>query len=581
MASDAVSSVAYAVEEILYALVPLLGILSVGYVGLVSIPIILLLVILVFSYSQIITKYPKGGGAYDVSKDVFGKKTSLAAASCLIVDYILTAAVSVSSSTAAIVAAFPELVSYKVIISIVCILFITLINLRGISESSKIFGVPTYLFILSMAILIITGFVRYSTGNLIAIEYTAPPEPLQGITLLLFLKAFSSGCTALTGVEAVSNAVPNFREPPVKTARHVLYMLGVIIIFIFGGTSFLASVIKVIPVENTTVISQMAQQIFNGGFMYYALQFTTALILLLAANTAYNGMPILLSILAHDKYIPKQFSHRGAKLSFSSGIMLISVISIILLIVFQADTHALIPFYAVGVLVSFTISQAGMFIKWLKIREKGWIYKSFINGFGALTTLVGSIVVFSMKFISGAWVIAVIIPVIMLFMAFTHKEYAKFEKAVSIESYDYKYKGNKSNNNKPCVVLIHNMNKGTLKTLDYALDISSNITALHISRTLSHTEALQKQWEKLGIDIPLTVIPAPYREIMQPLMDYITEREKKLEKSEHLTVILTKYIGDWKYRIFHNQTSLFIESRLSNHKDSVTILVPYVTSGLI
>ncbi|MCL2813346.1 MAG: APC family permease [Oscillospiraceae bacterium] len=578
MASDAVSSVAYAVEEILYALVPFIGILAVRYVGLVSIPIILLLVILVFSYSQIITKYPKGGGAYDVSKDVFGKKTSLAAASCLMVDYILTAAVSVSSSTAAIVAAFPELASNKIIISIACILLITLINLRGASESSKIFGFPTYLFILSMVVLIITGFIRYFTGNLPPIEYAFPPEQLEGITLLLFLKAFSSGCTALTGVEAVSNAVPNFREPPVKTAKHVLYMLGMIIIFIFGGTSFLAGVIKVIPVENTTVISQMAHQIFGGGFMYYALQFTTALILLLAANTAYNGLPVLLSILAHDQYIPKQFSHRGAKLSFSNGIILISVISIVLLITFKADTHALIPFYAVGVLVSFTISQAGMFLKWLKIKGKGWVYKSCINGFGALATFVGAIIVFAMKFASGAWVIAIIIPLIMLFMAFTRREYVKFEKDVSIENYDYKYKGNKSNNTKPCIVLVHNMNKGTLKTLDYALDISSNITALHISRTLSHTKLLQKQWDEMKIDIPLTVIPAPHREIMQPLIDYITEREKQLNKSEHLTVVLTKYIGDWKYRIFHNQTSLFIENRLSGHKDSVTVLVPYVYS---
>jgi hypothetical protein len=399
---------------------------------------------------------------------------------------------------------------------------------------------------------------------------------LEGITLLLFLKAFSSGCTALTGVEAVSNAVPNFREPPVKTAKHVLYMLGVVIVFIFGGTSFLAGVIKVIPAENTTLISQMAHQVFGEGFMYYALQFTTAMILLLAANTAYNGLPVLLSILSHDRYIPKQFSHRGAKLSFSNGILLISAVSIILLIVFGADTHSMIPFYAVGVLVSFTISQLGMFVKWLKIKEKGWIYKSFINGFGALATLVGAIVVFAMKFASGAWVVALIIPLIMLFMVFTHREYNKFDEDVSMEGFDYQYSGLKSNNNKPCIVLIHNMNKGTLKTLDYALDVSSNITALHISRTPQHTLLLEGQWKKLKIDIPLTIIPAPHRDILPPLMDYIINREKLLEKGEHLTVVLTKYIGNWKYRIFHNQTSLFIESRLSGHQDSVTVLVPYV-----
>jgi len=277
--------------------------------------------------------------------------------------------------------------------------------------------------------------------------------------------------------------------------------------------------------------------------------------------------------------VPHQFSQRGTKLSFSNGILLISAVSVALLIVFKADSHSLIPFYAVGVLVSFTVSQLGMFVKWLKTKEKGWVLKSCINGLGALATLFGAVVVFAMKFVSGAWVIALIIPLIMLFMAFTHREYLEFDKNVSIEGYDYRYPGVKSNNTKPCIVLVHNMNKGTLKTLDYALDVSSNITALHISRTPQHTLLLQEQWEKLGIDIPLTVVRAPHRDILQPLMEYIVEREKNLKKGEHLTVILTKYMGDWKYRIFHNQTSLFIENRLSGHRDSVTVLVPYVYSG--
>lgn len=265
MASDAVSSVAYAVEEILMALVPALGMLAVNYVGLVSIPIILLLVMLVFSYSQIINHYPDGGGAYVVSKENFGRRSSLLSAACLIVDYILTVAVSISSSTAAIVAAFPELTPYKVLIAIICILLITLINLRGVRESSKIFGIPTYLFIITMLILIITGFVRIAAGTLRPIDYSAvqdliPQEAISGITLLLFLRAFASGCSALTGVEAVSNAVPSFREPSTKTAKHVLYMLCAIIIIIFGGTSFLASSLKVIPLIGATVMSQLAMQ---------------------------------------------------------------------------------------------------------------------------------------------------------------------------------------------------------------------------------------------------------------------------------------------------------------------------------
>lgn len=317
MASDAVSSVAYAVQEILMVLVPAVGIVAANFVGTVSLPIILLLLILVFSYSQIINHYPNGGGAYAVSLENFGQKAALLAATCLIIDYVMTVAVSISSSTAAIVAAFPVLYKYKVVISIICISFITLINLRGISESSKIFGVPTYVFIGLMVILIVTGFIRLIFGHLSPIVYSTevinqmiPSGVTGGITILLLLRAFASGCSALTGVEAVSNAIPSFKNPPQKIAKHILYMLGGIIIIIFGGTSVLAGILKVIPLEQTTVISQMAQVILGKGFLFYALQIATSVILLLAANTAYNGLPFLLSILAESNYVPKQFSQR-------------------------------------------------------------------------------------------------------------------------------------------------------------------------------------------------------------------------------------------------------------------------------
>ena len=582
MASDAVSSVAYASEEILLALVPALGLLAANYVGLISIPIILLLVMLIFSYAQIINHFPNGGGAYAVSKESFGRYPSLLAASCLIVDYILTVAVSISSSTAAIVAAFPELIEYKLVISLICISIITLINLRGISESSKIFGVPTYLFIAAMATMIIAGFVRIITGSLQPIEYPAvqnlfPQETLSGITIILFLRAFSSGCSALTGVEAVSDAVPNFRDPSVKTAKRVLYMLGMIIIFIFGGTCFLATTLKVAPVSGLTVTSQMASAVFGNGFMFYVLQFTTALILLLAANTAYNGLPILLSILAKDRNMPLQFAHRGTKLSFSNGIMFIFIAASLLLIGFNAETHALIPFYAVGVLISFTISQAGMFVKWLKEKAKGWQYKSIINAVGTVVTFIALIVVFAMKFAGGAWVLAIVIPLIMLFMMYTSRHYARFGRAISIEGYDYRYTPGTSTNKTPCVVLIHNMNKASLKNLDYAKEISSDITAVHLSTDEKETESLQKQWEKLGIDLPLTIIPVDLRNIMPPLERYILDRDAKLEYGQKLTVILTKFICTGLHnKIFHNQTTYFIERDLIRHKNVVTVLVPYV-----
>jgi len=574
MASDAVSSVAYAIDAMLLMI-------AAKFIGIVSLPVILLLIILIISYSQTIKQYPKGGGAYDVSKDVFGRQASLAAAACLIIGYILTVAVSIASSTAAVTAAFPALLPHKVTISVVCILLITLVNLRGMSESSKIFGVPTYLFIGAMAVLIAVGFFRYFTGNLQPIDYSAQPgvfpqEALLTLTPVLFLRAFASGCSGLTGVEAISNTVPSFKEPSVKTANHVLYMLGGVIILIFGGTGILTGLLNVVPVENATVISQITEAVFGKGVMFYFLQSATALILMLAANTAYNGMPVLLNILAHDSYVPKQFSHRGAKLSFSNGIIVISVISAVLLIAFKADTQALIPFYAFGVLVSFTISQTGMFIKWFKIKTKGWQYKSFINGFGALVTLVASVVVFAMKFKDGAWVIGIVIPAIMYFMHYTHKNYNRFDEAVSIESYDYKFKESASSGAEPCIVLIHRMNKGTLKTLNYAMTLSSNITALHISTTPGHTELLQKQWGKLEISIPLTVIKAPHREVLEPLHEYISARESEIEKGGSLTVVLTKFVGSWRHRMFHNQTTIFIENLLNKHRNVSMAVVPFI-----
>jgi len=585
LASDAVSSVAYAVEEILMALVPALGLLAVNYVGFVSIPIVLLLLILVFSYSQIINHYPDGGGAYVVSKENFGRKASLLAATCLVIDYIMTVAVSVSSSTAAILAVYPALDPYRIIISLVCVGVITFINLRGIGESSKIFGIPTYAFIFSMILLIITGVVRVFTGTLSPMEYSPEQishivsENFQGMSLTLFLCAFSSGCSALTGVEAVSNAIPSFKEPCQKNARHVLFMLGGIIALIFGGTSFLATVLKVVPLQDKTVLSQMATAVFGNGVMFYILQLTTSLILLLAANTSYSGLPILLSILAKDHYMPRQFSQRGTKLSFSNGIMFIFVVSSVLLVAFNADTHRLIPFYSVGVFVSFTISQFGMFVKWIKSKDQGWQYKSIINGFGAIVTFIGSIVVFTTKFVHGSWVLLVITPLMMWFMASTHKHYFKFLKGISMFGWDYQYKESPSADVFPCIVLINKINRAALKTFDYANKITSNLTVLHVSVSREETELLQKQWEDLKMGVPLTIVYTPYRDVVAQIMKYVSSRRAELSPGENLTVVLTRISGSGVLdEVFHNQTTFFIEQELRKYENVATTLVPYFYS---
>lgn len=583
LSSDALSSVAYAVEEILMALVPALGFVATQYVGLVSLPILGLLIVLVVSYSQIIKNYPNGGGSYIVSKVNFGRSPALLAATCLMVDYIMTVAVSISSSTAAIVSAFPSLRGYNVVISLVSVSIITLGNLRGLSESSKIFGTPTYAFIFAMGALIVVGFVRMMQGNLPPIEYTAaqqavmPVQTLSGVTVFLFLKAFSSGCAAITGVEAVSNGIPNFREPQQRNARDVLFMLGGISLFLFGGASMLAAHMKIMPVEGNTVMSQMGAAIFGNGFMYYALQFTTSLILILAANTAYTDLPLLLSILSKDHFMPHQFGQRGTKLSFSNGIMFIFFAAGALIVAFNSDTHKLIPFYAVGVFLSFTLSQAGIFTHWVKDKTAGWQVKALVNGVGALVTSVCTVVVFTTKFHEGAWFLLIVVPAGMWFMHMTHRHYERFFDEISLEGYDYHYQPGHGSDKVPCVVLIHNLNRASLKTLGCALEISSAVTPVHISTTPRHTDKLVKQWEELGIPIPLTILEAPYRQIMPPLEDYLSQREADIGKGQMLTVVLTKFVGSgWRDAIYHNQTTFLIERNLVRHRNIATVLVPYL-----
>ena len=578
LASDAVSSVAYAIEEILIILVPAMGILAYSVFPAVVIPILLLLLILVISYSQIINHYPGGGGAYTVAKENIGKKTSLLSASALTIDYILTVAVSVSSSTAALVSAFPVLFDYKIIISVGCVAIITLINLRGIKESSKVFGLPTYIFIFSMAALIIVGIFKLLTGNLSPIDYTTsvlPAETVQGIVLLVILRGFSSGCSAMTGVEAVSNSVPSFKSPSTRNARHVLYLLAGIIIFIFGGTSILAFNLHVFPMEGHTVLSQISSAVFGNSFMYYIIQIFTSLILILAANTAYNGLPQLLYILAHDGYVPRQFSSRGTKLSFSNGIIFIFIAASALIIGFKSNVHALIPLYSVGVFISFTIAQFGMFLKWKNTNDKNAKYKRWINAFGAVVTFVVSIIVFVTKFVHGAWILAIAMPALMAIMYFINRHYSFISDQIALTEFNPYYDKDKVSSTQ-CILLVHDINKPFLKAINYASSISSNITALHVCRHHQHAEELRQQWDRLKIPFELNIIETPYRDIIAPMDEYLWEREKQLKHGENISVIIIKFITQHRYdNILHNQTTYILSKSLSKHKNVASITVPF------
>lgn len=578
MASDAVSSVAYAIEEILLILIPSIGFLAFHTLPFIVVPILLLLCILVLSYSQIIDHYPNGGGAYAVAKENIGKASSLLSAAALTIDYIMTVAVSISSSTAALVSAFPVFSDHKVLISLICVAIITLINLRGVREASKVFGLPTYIFILSMAILIICGIFKLLTGTLNPIVYDSailPPETVQGIGVFILLKAFSSGCTAMSGVEAVSNSVPSFAKPSERNAKHVLFMLGAIILFIFGGTSILALKLQVMPMEGHTVLSQITSAVFGRTFMYYVIQVFTSLILILAANTAYNGLPQLLYILAHDGYVPRQFSSRGTKLSFSNGIVFIFIAASLLIIGFKSETHALIPLYSVGVFVSFTIAQYGMFKKWRTIKEKGWQYKCWINGFGAIVTLVVSVIVFSTKFMDGAWILALAIPAIMTLMYTINKHYSQVGRELKLDVYKPYYdQGGVSSTQ--CILLVHDINKPFLKAINYANSISDNITALHVCRHPEHAIELRKQWSDHKIPFELVIIETPYRDIIKPMDDYLWKREKALKHGENISVIIIKFItAHWYDSILHNQTTYFFSQHLSKHKNISTVILPF------
>lgn len=578
MASDAVSSVAYAIEEILLVLVPAIGLLAFHFVPYVVIPILLLLLILIISYSQIINHYPKGGGAYFVAKENLGAKASVLTAAALIIDYIMTVAVSISSATAALSSAFPPLHEHRVLFSLVCIAFISLINLKGAKEASKIFGLPTYIFILCMTILVIVGFFRLLHGDLQPIEYSAgviPTETIQGVGVLILLRAFSSGCSAMSGIEAVSDCVPSFKEPSVRNAKHILYMLASIIIFIFGGVSILAVKLQAVPLDGHTVLSQIGMAVFGRTPMYYLIQLFTALILILAANTAFNGLPQLLYMLAHDGYVPRQFSQRGMKLSFSNGIMFIFVAASFLVIVFQADTHKLVPLYSVGVFISFTIAQFGMFRRWSVLKEKNWQYKCWINGFGALVTLVVTCIVFYTKFLSGAWILAIAIPTLMYLMIKIQTHYASIGKELSIDKF-YPYYDPEAVSSTQCIILVHDINKPFLKAVNYANSISENITAVHVCRHPEHAKALKAQWKKYNISIKLSIIETPYNDIIKPLDDFLWERERALKHGENISVIIVKFVsGHWYDKLLHNPTTYFISHKLSKHKNVSTVIVPF------
>jgi amino acid transporter len=577
MSSDAISSVAYASEEILWVLIPVIGLLSYEYMFEASLAIVFLLVILVFSYRQTIYSYPGGGGAYTVSKDNLGTLPGLIAGASLSVDYLLTVAVSTCAGTAAITSAFPVLYPHRISIAIFFIVLITIGNLRGVSESAKIFGMPPYLFIACMLVMIAYGIYKIKVMGYVSQPMYPVPAPVADITLFLFLRAFSAGCTALTGVEAVSNGTPNFREPAPKNASIVLFLLAIIIILVFGGTSYLATLYHAVPSFENTVVSQIAYQVFGSGFMYYLLQFSTAMILVLAANTAYTGFPLLVSTIANDGYLPRQLKRRGHRLSFNNGIVSLAVAAIILIVIFRGETHYLIPLYAIGVFTSFTLSQFGMFRKWTKEKGKGWVLKASVNGLGASLTLVTACIIGVTKFISGAWVVFILVPAIVMFMRRVRQHYDSVAEQLRVGPGSVPDIVPNPENARHIIVLVESYNKAIIKTINYAKCLSSDIVGFHVSVDDEATAKLQKRWEENNVGFPLVVKKSPYRDVLGLLVDFIESDEHASKEGDMVTVVMAQFVVDqyWENAL-HNQTAMLIRGSLLRHRNIAVISVPYL-----
>jgi len=571
LSSDALSSVAYATEEILRVLI-FAGAAALSIASPIALVIAAILAIVVFSYRQTIFAYPSGGGAYIVARENLGEMPALIAAGALLIDYILTVAVSVAAGVAALTSAFPPLQVYRVELTLAFVLILMLGNLRGIRESGQIFAVPTYFFIVTTLTLIAVGAWHALTGSVHPVTTDVPMQVTTSpLTLFLLLTAFSNGCTAMTGVEAVSNGVPAFKPPESKNAAATMLMMAVLSITMFLGITLLAQSYHVTPSDQETVVSQLARGVFGSrGAAYYAVQAATMLILVLAANTAYADFPRLASILARDRYLPRQLMNQGDRLAFSNGIVGLSVFAAMLLVIFGGDTHALIPLYMIGVFVSFTLSQAGMVVRWRRLRTPHWRSHAVVNGIGAFVTGVVLIVVAATKAHEGAWIIILLIPINVLFFRATRQHYNVVAAQLSLKG--WRPQDVRTNT---VLVPISGIQRAVVGALDYAKTLSSDVRALYVNIDPLETDRLKSQWDQWGEGVPLVVLDSPYRSLMEPLLEYV-DRLNISNPGDYVTVVLPEFVpARWWHHLFHNQSALLIKGALLFKPNTVVTSVPF------
>jgi len=568
-AADALSSSAYATEEILLILV-VAGAAGLAAAVPIALAIAALIALVVASYRQTILAYPQGGGAYVVTRENLGRYPSLLAAASLLTDYVLTVSVSVAAGVAAITSAIRPLYPSRVGLCVVGVAAIALANLRGVRESARLFAVPTYAFVGTYLLLIGWGAVRWGAAGAASLA-PAPGGAGEPLTLFLVLRAFASGCVALTGIEAVSDGVPAFRPPEARHARQVLAMLAAILVTLFIGITVLAHAFGLVPVEGETVNSQLARRVFGGTPLYYLVQAMTALILILAANTSFSDFPRLAFFLARDRFLPRQFANRGDRLAFSNGILILALLSAGLLVLFRGDTHALIPLYAVGVFISFTLSQASMVRHWWRTRGPGWPVRAALNAAGAVATGVVMLVIATTKFLHGAWVVVALIPCLIGGCLMIHRHYDEVGRQLSVEGLPSR----RPPAGHTVLVLVGDVHRGTLPALEYARALSPSARAVYVELDPEFTRRLEERWAKWGCGMPLVVLRSPYRTVVGTFLEYLDHLQQ--QAPDHLvTIILPEFVpARWWQHLLHNQTALLIKGALLFRRGVVVTNVPY------
>jgi amino acid transporter len=555
---DALSSIAYANQEIY------LGLVVAGSAGLllawpIGLAITGLLVIVALSYYQTLQGYPSGGGSYVVARENLGWLAGLITASALLIDYLLTAAVSLTAGVAAIASAFPGLWPYRVELSLILLVIITVANLRGLKETGTLMSVPVYLFLLTYLPMLVYGLFRLAIDGQ-AHPVVAATTSTGPITLFLVLHAFATGCTALTGIEAISNGVPAFQPPETKNAGKTMIVMAILMGVLFIGSIGLTQFLGVVAGPQETILSALARRLFDSGPAYFLVQVSTMLILAVAANTSFAGFPRLAAILAADGFLPRQLTSLGDRLVFANGIVALSVATGVLIVFFGGDTHALIPLFAVGVFLAFSFSQIGMILHWKKEGGRGWQWKAAINGIGGLATIGTLLVVGISKFLDGAWLTIILIPVLVIIFRRIRSHYQEVRRELSLRGLPPSLKPLPP----PRVVIpVSGVHRGIIDAVAFAISISQDVTAVYVELDLEATEKVRETWERWWPDVPLVVVPSPYRSMIGPLLDYLDQTDAEHNDGQLATVILPEFVpAKWWHSLLHNQSAWMLKAAL-------------------